>query len=80
MYQITDNIIDGIGRLTRKMKRPKGAISFRLLDDDGNVYFKGWTTDLNEEADKAFAPLDEVGDGYGCTSLEYRENGEWEVL
>ncbi len=55
------------------------GIKFRLLDDDGNVYFHGkCITDFGEEA---FAPLDDFGAAYGCTDIQYRnEKGEWESL
>ena len=60
--------------------RCEGARIFRLLDDDGNVYFRGYMLDLFEDADKAFAPLDDVGAAYGCTEMQYRENGQWKTL
>ncbi len=55
---------------------------FRLLDDDGEVYFIGLITDecLNGPEDRAFSPLDELGRGYGCTEMQYRNNGQWETL
>ncbi len=48
---------------------------FRLLDDDGIVYFTGRSEDSS-----SFGPLDSYGVGFGCTSIEYLENGKWEVL
>lgn len=53
---------------------------FRLLDDDGEIYFEGLCGDLNTDADNAFDPLDSLGEAYGCTTLQYLENGEWETL
>lgn len=53
---------------------------FRLLDDDGEIYFEGLCGDLNTDADNAFDPLDCLGVDYGCTTLQYLENGEWETL
>lgn len=52
---------------------------FRLLDDDGEVYFEGLSDDCNSE--KAFAPLDDFGEGYaGCTEIQYRLDDAWETL
>lgn len=56
---------------------------FRLLDDDGEVYFYGRCQDLGQFcADEAFSPLDMIGAGYGCTEMQYRKIGEtkWETL
>ena len=52
---------------------------FRCLDDDGEVYFYGYSSSCDDE--NAFDPLDFEGLGYGCTSIEYKnERGEWEEL
>lgn len=58
----------------------KGTYKFRCCDDDGEWYFKGLSTDNNSE--EAFAPLDDIGEAYGCTYIEYynEETKEWEVL
>ena len=48
---------------------------FRLLDDDGIIYFKGLTEDSS-----SFQPLDAYGVAFGCTSIEYLEKGVWTVL
>jgi hypothetical protein len=46
---------------------------FRLLDDDGEVYYEGRMSELD------FDPLDDYGmPNAGCTELQYREgNGPW---
>lgn len=53
---------------------------FRVLDDDGIVYFWGYST-INDD-ERAFQPLDEIGTDYGCTYIEYynSETKEWEEL
>lgn len=53
---------------------------FRVLDDDGEIYFWGCATTNDDE--RAFQPLDEVGVTYGCTYIEYynSETKEWEEL
>ena len=52
---------------------------FRCCDDDGIVYFWGVATTDNDE--RAFQPLEWVGEAYGCTYIEYKNaNGEWEML
>ena len=48
---------------------------FRLLDDDGEIYYAGWSTS------ESFAPLDWAAHYAGCTEIQYRNrNGEWEAL
>ena len=66
---------------------PRGAVKpspgvgskFRLLDGDGVVYAKGrFVGDAGSE--DAFGPLDDYGmPNWGCTSIEYWENG-WKAL
>ena len=75
------------GRLPRMKKRllerdgivPK-LYDFRLLDDDGEVYAYGKSTDNSSEA--AFAPLDRYMYEYGCTEIQYKNpaTGEYETL
>lgn len=50
---------------------------FRVLDDDGNVYFEGYSAD-----DSSFEPLDYTRGSYGTTEIQYRnaETGKWESL
>ena len=48
---------------------------FRLLDDDGEVYFYGKSGNSS-----SFDPLDEFGGGFGCTDIQYLENGRYESL
>lgn len=50
---------------------------FRCCDDDGVTYFWG-VCNKND----SFAPLDWVGDVYGCTYIEYFNDvsQEWEML
>lgn len=56
--------------------KSKCVHKFRCLDDDGEWYFRGVSTN-----DSSFAPLDTVGVDYGCTMIEYQnDNGEWEML
>ena len=59
---------------------PTGWTEWRLRDDDRNVYFLGlFLGDWGSE--DGFMPLDYLGAGYGCTSIEYRTTGGgWEVL
>lgn len=60
----------------REAECARYKFEFRLLDDDGKVYFYGRTND-----DSSFAPLDDWKTGYGVTSIEYlNKNHEWEEL
>lgn len=58
----------------------KTLFKFRLLDDEGEVYFHGVSTSNNDS--KAFQPLDDFGcPGYGCTMIEYKDGfGNWKAL
>jgi len=51
---------------------------FRLLDDDGEVYYLGRSDDQDSEA--AFAPLDWAAAHAGCTEIQYWRGGCWETL
>jgi len=55
------------------------AHKFRMLDDDGIVYYVGYCEDGDSE--EAFNPLDDYGmPNDGCTEIQYWENGKWETL
>lgn len=53
---------------------------FRVCDDDGEWYFKGYSTSNNDA--RAFDPLDCLGIDYGCTYIEYWNETKkiWEEL
>ncbi len=58
-------------------------VAFRLLDDDGVVYFTGLLEQKafeNAPDYEAFEPLDTYGTAYGCTELQYKQNGHWQTL
>ena len=57
--------------------KPKMIHHFRCCDDDGITYFWGVCSN-----DSSFAPLDCVGEDYGCTYIEYKnpQTGEYEQL
>lgn len=49
---------------------------FKMLDDDGEVYYEGLAT-----PDAVFAPLYDLGmPDAGCTEIQYYKNGKWETL
>jgi len=75
-WTITEAPIDDIFKTS--MALGEHTLPFRLLDDDGVVYFLGYMKPTQSEA--LFHPLDVVGESYGCTSIEIRENGKWEVV
>mgnify|MGYP003623500088 CR=1 FL=1 len=59
------------------------TVPFRLLDDDGEVYYEGRMTAkrLNSSGELAFEPLDWAMGDAGCTELQYREGGgPWTTL
>lgn len=52
------------------------AYKFRLLDDDGEVYYIGYSSN-----NSSFAPLDDYGmPNDGCTDIQYWEDGQWKSL
>jgi len=51
---------------------PKFKYKFRLLDGDRNIYFEGLAS-----RNDSFVPLDFFGSEYGCTNLQFFENGKF---
>ena len=51
---------------------------FQLVDADGEAYFIGYCSDPDDV--DVFAPLDIVGEKYGCVAMEVMTNGKWEQL
>ena len=84
MWTITNDLTDGkkVGASSPDFDDAKAALlklRFRLLDDDGEVYYEGVSDDC--DAQQAFAPLDDFGKGYaGCTEIHYLTDGEWRQL
>lgn len=68
-----------IKELTQKIEEEGSSVLFRfkVLDDDGITYFWGVCT-----SDSSFAPLDNLGEAYGCTSIMYKNKstGKYEYL
>jgi len=54
--------------------------SFRLLDDDGIIYFTGLAEVDLYDTEEGFEPLDEIGAEYGCIDIQYLEDGEYVSL
>lgn len=54
---------------------PNLKFKFRLLDGDRNIYFEGLAN-----RNDSFAPLDFFGSEYGCTDLQFFENGKFVSL
>jgi hypothetical protein len=54
----------------------KETVRFRLLDDDGEVYYGGWLHDdgecLNQESALSYGMHDA-----GCTVVEVKRDGSW---
>lgn len=76
MFIITKDFIEDTNRpaITEDQKK-KMPHKFRLFDDDGELYFEGYSSNSS-----SFCPLDEYGIDYGCTEIKYFEKGKWEVL
>jgi len=85
MWTITRDLLDGgkkVGTSSCNFNEAKTAEikhRFRLLDDDGEIYYEGLSDDCDSQ--RAFAPLDDFGRGYaGCTEIHYLVNGTWRQL
>lgn len=53
--------------------KPLCKEKFRMSDDDGEIYYYGYSNDSS-----SFDPLDDFGmPNAGCTAIEYYEDGEW---
>jgi hypothetical protein len=78
-WKITRDVLDNkdinIGNMHDQVPMPH---KFRLLDDDGTVYFDGWSND--NESLMAFDPLDWAMADSGCTEIQYFNDGKWETL
>ena len=62
----------------KALKAGKGQ-SFRMYDDDGNLYYEGRYLGPNDET--AFAPLDDLGTpDAGAVRIDYREGRKWVTL
>ena len=68
-------------KMKKRLMEEKGEIpelhKFRLLDDDGEIYAYGVSTNSS-----SFAPLDHYMYEYGCTEIQYRnpKTGRYETL
>ena len=74
----------GPSRATRtcaQIEHDPKARSFRMLDDDREVYYTGRIV-ADEGSEGDFGPLDDFGTpNAGCTTIQYRNaQGEWEDL
>lgn len=76
-----DHYTHRLERMKQRLMDERGCVpplfSFRLLDDDGEIYAYGKTTNPD-----SFAPLDRYAPDYGATMIEYKnpETGKYELL
>lgn len=85
MWTITNDLVDDgkkVGTASCNYDEAKASLlkhRFRLLDDDGEVYYEGVSDDC--ESERAFAPLDDFGLGYaGCTEIHYFDGQSWKQI
>ena len=85
MWIITKDLVDDgkcVGVCSRSYdvsKAPSLEHRFRLLDDDGEVYYEGNSDDCSSW--KAFDPLDDFGRGHaGCVEIRYLSASRWQPL
>lgn len=56
-----------------------GGHAFRMLDDDGELYYEGRCTSCDDNA--ALGPLDNFGmPNAGATTIQYKVKGKWTNL
>lgn len=82
MWTITNDLVDDgkkVGTASLNYDETQATMlkhRFRLLDDDGEIYYEGLSD--NSDSQRAFAPLDDFGKGYaGCTEIHYFTDGAW---
>lgn len=82
MWTITSDLVDAgkkVGTSSCNFDESKSALlkhRFRLVDDDGEIYYEGLSDDCDSQS--AFAPLDDFGEGYaGCTEINYFDGQSW---
>ena len=84
-WYIDKDLIDN-GNAVDKWNGPQNTIDqckedcnhkFRMLDDDGMLYYEGCSDD-----DSSFDPLDDFGTpNAGCTEIQYKNiTGKWSTL
>ncbi len=85
MWTITNDLLENgknVGSSSCNYDESKAALlthRFRLLDDDGEIFYEGLSDDCDSQ--RAFAPLDDFGEGYaGCTEIHYFSDGAWRQL
>ena len=85
MWTITNDLVDDgkkAGTASVNYDETKAVLlkhRFRLLDDDGEIYYEGLSDDCDSQC--AFAPLDDFGKGCaGCTEIHYFTGGAWRQL
>ena len=85
MWTITNDLVDDgkkVGTSSCNFDEAQAALlkhRFRLLDDDGEIYYEGLSDDC--ESERAFAPLDDFGQGYaGCTEINYFDGQSWKQI
>jgi len=85
MWTITNDLVENgkkIGTSSCDYDEAKAVMvkhRFRLLTDDGDIYYEGLSDDCDSQ--HAFAPLDDFGEGYaGCTEIHYFDGQTWSQL
>jgi hypothetical protein len=55
--------------------------AWRVLDDDGEIYYSGRIWAAEPGSDDDFGPLDDFGaPDAGATEIQYRSGNRWETL
>ena len=78
--EYTGHLAELKARLVEDLGKVPPLHNFRLLDDDGEVYAYGKSTD--DSSEDAFIPLDDFMYDYGVTEIQYKnpETGKYETL
>lgn len=67
--------------LIREVKQARGGTKFRMLDDDGEVYYVGYLVAEDWGGEDHFGPLDDFGmPNAGCTEIQFLCDDGWKSL
>ena len=79
-FIVTRNFIENTEKERTDEQKKYLTRYFEVFDDDGELYFIGYSND--SESEDAFIPMDAYQNSYGCTYIKYRnrDTGKMEIL
>ena len=82
LYASDTSFTDRTGHRSYAFREGEDMVTFRLFDDDGELYYEGRIAQhwLDGEEALAFAPLDWARADAGCTRMDFFLHDKWETL